>query len=316
MFKKLLTIMLISTVGVGLSGCNIAVNKKQVNTQEGNASKIKIVASINPVREFAQAVGGDKVEVTTLVPEGVEAHDFEPKPKDIEMLSKANIFVYSGVGMEGWLDKVLQTVSSKKNLNVVDTSEGATLMKIDGDAHDEDKEEDHDHNDGEYDPHLWLSLKEAKVQALNIKDVLIKVDEKNKDYYEKNYTEFAGKLDSLYDEYKKKIDGLPNKNFVTGHTAFAYLCRDFGLIQKGISGIRAEGEPTPQKMKELVEYAKKNNIKTIFMEEMASPKVSETLAKEVGAKVEKIYTIENKEDNKTYLEMMKDNLEKIYNSLK
>lgn len=316
MFKKLLTIMLISTVGVGLSGCNIAVNKKQVNTQEGNASKIKIVASINPVREFAQAVGGDKVEVTTLVPEGVEAHDFEPKPKDIEMLSKANIFAYSGVGMEGWLDKVLQTVSSKKNLNIVDTSEGATLMKIDGNAHDEDKEEDHDHNSGEYDPHLWLSLKEAKVQALNIKDALIKVDEKNKGYYEKNYTEFAGKLDSLYDEYKKKIDALPNKNFVTGHTAFAYLCRDFGLTQKGISGIRAEGEPTPQKMKELVEYAKKNNIKTIFMEEMASPKVSETLAKEVGAKVEKIYTIENKEDNKTYLEMMKDNLEKIYNSLK
>lgn len=316
MFKKLLTIMLITTVGVGLSGCNIAGNKKEVDKQDAKASKIKVVASINPVREFALAVGGDKVEVNTLVPEGVETHDFEPKPKDIEMLSKAHIFAYSGVGMEGWLDKVLQAVSSKKNLNIVDTSEGATLMKIDGTNHNEDTEEDDEHDIGEYDPHLWLSLKEAKVQALNIRDALIKVDEKNKDYYEKNYTEFAGKLDSLYEEYKKKIEVLPNKNFVTGHNAFAYLCRDFGLTQKGISGIRAQGEPTPQKMKELVEHAKKNNIKTIFMEEMASPKVSETLAKEVGAKVEKIYTIENKEDNKTYLEMMKDNLEKIYNSLK
>lgn len=311
MLKKLLAIILISTMTFGVSGCNMAANKKENAKTGAEAKKIKVVASINPVREFAMAVGGDKVEVTTLVPEGVEAHDFEPKPRDIEMLTKAQIFTYNGVGMEGWLDKVLQTVSSKKDLIIVDSSEGAKLINLD---HEKDTEGDHDH--GEYDPHLWLSLKEAKVQALNIKDALIKADEKSKDYYEKNYAEFAGKLDDLYDEYKKKFDALPNKNFVTGHTAFAYLCRDFGLVQKGITGIRAEGEPTPQKMKELVDYARKNKVKTIFMEEMASPKVSETLAKEVGAKVEKIYTIENKEDNKSYLEMMKDNLEKIYNSLK
>ncbi|WP_040210683.1 metal ABC transporter substrate-binding protein [Clostridium polynesiense] len=314
MSKKILAVLFAPIFALALSGCDKLSNKKT----EENKDKINVVVSIYPLKEFTEAVGGDKVKVTSLVPEGVEPHDFEPKPKDMEILTKSHLFVINGLGMEEWLDKVYETVSSNKDINMINTSKGADIISLkDNDL--QDDKDDHgedEHEELEYDPHIWLSLKEAKVQSKNIKDALIAIDGENKDYYENNYNVFSGKLDDLYKEYKAKFEGVGNKNFVTGHWAFGYLCRDFNLTQKGISGLKAEGEPTPQKMKSLVEYAKANNIKVIFNEKLASPKVSETLAKEVGARVEKIYTVESHEDNKGYLEMMKENLEKIYTSLK
>ena len=156
----------------------------------------------------------------------------------------------------------------------------------------------------------------AKIEAKNIKDALVKADPSNKDYYEKNYSEFASKLDVMINDYKEKFNEAPNKNFVTGHAAFAYFCRDFNLQQNSVENVFAEGEPTPKRMQDLIDYCKQNNVKTIFMEEMASPKVSETLAKEVNAKVEKIYTGESEEDGKDYIQSMKENLDKVYESLK
>lgn len=303
MIKKFISIALFFAIVFISSSCSnragsVEDSSTVSNTEENN--KISVVVSFNPLKEFAEAVGKDKISVKVMVPEGTEPHDFEPKPRDMESLSKAKVFIYNGLGMEPWLEDTLTSVKND-SLEIVEASKGANLIKI---------------SNGEYDPHIWLSLKEAKNSAKNIRDALSKVDSANKDFYEKNYNEFATELDSLYKEYSKKFEGVSNKNFVTGHAAFAYLCKDFDLQQKSVEDVFSEGEPTPKKMMDLVDYSKANNIKVIFMEELASPKVSEILAKEVGASLEKIYTIESKEDNKNYLECMKDNLDKIYNSLK
>lgn len=307
MFKKLPVLLLMIAAVLSLSACSNKYTSGIKETSISTENKISVIVSFNPLKEFAEAVGKDKVQVKTMVPEGSEPHDFEPKPRDMESLMKAHIFVYNGVNMESWVDKTLEAVQNDK-LIVVDSSKGANLIK--GTYKHEEEEA------SQYDPHIWLSLKEAKTQALNIKEALVKADENNKEFYEKNYIEFADKLDSLYKEYSEKFSSISNKNFVTGHAAFGYLCRDFGLTQQSVEDVFAEGEPTPQKLKELTEFARDKNIKTIFMESLASPKVSETLAKEIGGKVETIYTIESKEDNKDYYQSMKDNLEKIYNSLR
>lgn len=315
MIKKLFSIIVIFSVMMFFSSCakTSELGESSVTSKQEDNSKISVVVSFNPLKEFAEAVGKDKISIKVMVPEGMEPHDFEPKPRDMESLAKAKVFIYNGLGMEGWVEKSLEAVNNE-TLEIVDASKGANLIKID--KHDEDTETEEDHEHGEYDPHIWLSLKEAGNSAKNIKDALIKADPGNKDFYEKNYNDFSAKLNSLYEEYDKKFKELSNKNFVTGHAAFAYLCRDFGLNQSSVEDVMAEGEPTPQKMKELVDYSRANNIKVIFMEQLASPKVSETLANEVGAKVEKIYTIESKEDNKDYIESMKSNLENIFKSLK
>lgn len=313
MFKKF-SAALVSLLVVGvLSGCTSKDNSTKEDVGNKN-DKVSVVVSFNPLKEFAEVVGGDKVNVISIVPDGMEPHDFEPKAKDMEKISQSKVFVYNGLGMESWVEDSLEAVDNKA-LVVVDSSKNVNTIKNEEEEEEEHEgEEEHEH--GEFDPHIWLSLKEAKVQALNIKEALVKVDEANKDYYEKNYTDFAGKLDELYNEYTKKFQNVSNKRFVTGHAAFAYLCRDFGLEQNSVEDVFAEGEPTPKKLTELTEYCKENNIKVVFMEELASPKVSETLANEVGAKVQKIYTLESKEENKNYLQSMRDNLENTYNSMK
>lgn len=308
MFKKnrlLVLAAILSSIMFIFSGCA----NSSGGTTSGNQgkSKPKVVVSFNAMREFASAIGKDKIDITTIIPNGTEPHDFEPTTKDLKVLSSADVFVYNGLGMESWKDKVINSSNNKK-LVTVDASKGITPIK--NTSADEIKEH------GQYDPHAWISLKNAKIQSKNIKDALVKADPSNKDFYEKNYRDFSKQLDDLYDEYGTKFSNVKNKDFVTGHAAFAYLCRDFGLKQNSVEGVFAEGEPSSQKLAQLVNYCKQNNIKTIFVEDMVSPKVSNTLAKEVGAKAKKIYTIESKEDNKNYIQSMKSNLEMIYNSLK
>lgn len=294
MKKKSFIVLILLIASFTLFACT---NKKQ-NNSEG---KISVMVTISPLKEFAEAIGGEKIVVEAMVPEGSEPHDFEPKPKDLAKLNSSNIFVYNGLGMEDWLDKVLETIEDKEKVQVVDSSKDVEIIKT----------------EGKLDPHIWLSLKEAKTQALNIKNALVKVDEKNKEFYEKNYNKLAKDMDQLLESNNKRFGELKNKDFVTGHAAFGYLCRDFGLEQKSVENLLGEeGEPTPQQLKEIVEFSKKNNIKTIFMENAGSAKLSETLAKEVGANVKKIYTIESKEDNKSYIEAMTANLDNIYDSLK
>jgi len=295
---------------VSLSACS--GNQTLSNAPSGTSgtaqeTKMKVSVSFDAMKEFAQAVGKDKVEISTIIPAGAEPHDFEPKAQDLVTLSNARIFVYNGLGMEAWTQEAVSAVNNT-NLIVVEASKNANLI--------ENTEEEEIEEHGQYDPHLWLSLKGAAIQAKNIKDALVQADPANKDYYERNYSDFAAQLDTLFNDYNEKFQSVTKKSFVTGHAAFGYLCRDFGLEQNSVEDTFAEGEPTAKQLNELVEYCKENNVTTIFAEEMVSPDISKTLANEVGAKVETIYTIESAEDdNMTYLQRMEDNLSKIYYSL-
>lgn len=296
MKKKIISGALAVITSIMLIGCGTNSDTKTTN-DEGN-KKVNIMVSVYPLKEFADKIAGDKAEVSCMVPDNMEPHDYEPKTKDFEALIKSDAFIYNGLGLETWVDQV-KSVIGDKELRIVDSSEGVEVRK-----------------EGEViDPHSWLSLKEAEKQAENIKDTLVEIDEDNKAYYEENYDAFVGELESLYNEYKEKFDNLSTKDFVTGHAAFGYLCRDFGLQQKSVENLFAEGEPTPKQLEQLVTFCKENNIKTVFSESLASPKVSETLAKEVGAEVVSILTLESNEDDKSYVEAMRYNLEEIYKCL-
>ena len=296
MFKKCLVTILIISIGFGLVACG---GTKNTTADDG---KVKVCVTLNALKEFTVAVGGDKVQVTSIIPDGIEPHDFEPKAQDLVALSYADVFVFNGLGMESWKDEAI-SASANKELISVDASANVETISNADDEH------------GEYDPHIWLSLKCAEIEVANIKDALAKADPINKAYYEENSRKYISEIESLYNEFNNKLSSVEKKNFVTGHAAFAYLCRDFGLEQKSVEDVFAEGEPSAKQLTELVEYCKNNGVKTIFAEEMASPEVSETLAAEVGANVETIYTIESAEDNKSYLERMRENLSKIYDSL-
>ncbi|WP_195198913.1 metal ABC transporter substrate-binding protein [Faecalispora jeddahensis] len=312
MFQKAAALLLSLTILMGATACSNGSPTEQQgssnaeNTSTVEAEKIPVSVTFNAMKEFVEAVGKDKVEVATIIPDGTEPHDFEPKAQDLAGLSKAKIFVYNGFGMEAWVDDAIKSANNS-SLITVEASKGAEPIQ------NTEKEEIEEH--GQYDPHLWLSLKGAELEVKNIKEALVSADPSNKEFYETNCSDYVAQLEKLYTEYQGKFQSVKKKSFVTGHAAFGYLCREFGLEQNSVEDVFAEGEPSAQQMTELVKYCKENQVTTIFAEEMASPEVSKTLADEVGAKVETIYTIESGEDDKSYLERIEDNLSKIYDSL-
>lgn len=281
-----------------------------------NDDKIIVVVTFDAMYELTKAIAQDKVTITTMIPTGIEPHDFEPKAKDMAILNTANLFVYNGVEMESWVDKTLAALNNDE-LVVVEASLNVVLIPLGEDHHndhdDEDDEDDHHH--GEYDPHVWLSLPAVKVQAYNIKEALIMIDQDNASFYQENYDQFILDVDALYQEYLDKFSQVSDRHFVTSHAAFSYLAADFDLIQNSVTNVFAEGEPTAKQLAELVEYCREHNVKTIFTEKMGNTAISETLANEVGATVVKIYTIETAEDNMSYLERMSHNLNVLYESM-
>lgn len=296
MIKKCSVLLLCLAVLSFFAACG----KENTENPEDTTGKIPVSVTFNAMKEFTEAVGGDKVSVTTIIPDGTEPHDFEPKAQDLAKLTTAKVFVYNGLGMESWVAETLGAVDNKELVSV-DASKGVTAIAT--------------AKGGGDDPHLWLSLKGAVAEVENIRDGLVKADPGNAAYYEANCKSYVAQLESLYDDYSAKFATVTKKDFVTGHAAFAYLCRDFGLTQNSVEDVFAEGEPSAKHLTELVQYCKENDVTTIFAEEMASPEVSKTLAKEAGAEVKTIYTMESNEDNLSYLKRMENNLKEIYESL-
>ena len=193
----------------------------------------------------------------------------------------------------------------------------------------EDAEHDHDHEDeeghhhhhhGEFDPHTWLSPKNAKAQAKVIADKLSEIDPANKEYYEENYEKIAAELDSIIEEYTDKFAEVKNKKFIVPHEAFGYVARDFGLEQIPLASLTSTADPDAKVMKEVTDLAKLEQIKTVFFEKGGSDKAAKTIAEEIGAETAPLSTMEFASQDEldkevTLQEIIKENLENIYKSL-
>jgi len=277
--------------------------------------KLKVVASFYPMYEFARQVGGDHAEVTALIGGGVEPHEWEPTPKDVAAIQEADLFLYNGI-VESWADKVIQSTASGKR-TVVQANSGITLMQgVQGVQEEEGEEAD----PSGLDPHVWLSPLMAQKEVQNIADAYEKVDPANKDDYQKNADAYIAKLKELDEAYKTGLKDSKRKDFITQHAAFAYLAKDYGLKQVPIAGLSPEEEPSPEKMAEIVKFAKQNNVKTIFFETLVDPKIAETIAKEIGAKTDVLnpiegLTAEDAQKGLDYIGVMKNNLEALKKAL-
>lgn len=326
MKKSLLTItVLAATAALGIGSFNLAYAAGTEDTS--SEKKLNVMASFYPMYDFATKVGGDKVEVTNMVPAGTEPHDWEPAATDVKNLEEADVFIYNGAGMEHWTEDVLGALDNKE-LKVVEASRGLTLLegKEEDEEETEDSSSDSDASDEStdseitYDPHVWLDPLNAKAEMENIKNAFVEADPDNKDYYEQNYETYAEKFDQLDKEYKDGLADTKSKDLITSHEAFGYLCQAYGLNQVGIEGLSPDSEPDASRMNEIIKFAKENNVKTIFFEELVSPKVSETIADEIGAKTAVLNPLEGLTDDEIsagedYFSVMESNLKTIEDAL-
>lgn len=281
-------------------------------------NKVTVYTSFYTMYDFTLKLAGDKVNLINMVPSGMEPHDWEPSPKDIAGLSEARLFIYNGAGMEGWAQKVLESINNPE-LVIVEASKNISLEKTEQ-KEQEDIQSDHSHDDLKFDPHVWLNPMNAKLQMEAIRDGLIQVDPQNSEFYHERFEEYSGKLEALDKAYRSAAASFAKKEIVVSHEAFGYLCHAYGLEQLAIEGISSESEPTPAKMAEIIDFVKEHGVKVIFFEELASPKVAETIARETGAATALLnplegLTEENLKAGKDYFSVMEENLEALKQAL-
>ena len=314
-----------------LSACSQPNAEDKAKASTENEDKISVVASFYPMADFTKKIGGERVEVKTLVPNGTEPHDWEPTATDIMDIEKSQVLVYSGAGMEHWVDDTIESLSNK-DLVVCDASRGIVLLNREQGEHtkavhkkeaEEAKDKDvpkETSDETQSDPHVWLNPKNVKIELGNIRDALVKADPEGAQIYQENYETYIKKCDKLDEEFESALKSHEGEEIVVSHQAFGYLCDEYGLKQIPIEGINADSEPSAAQMKKIIDYVKEHNIKVIFTEELLSPKLAETISHESGASIEVLSPIEglteeqqNNEDD--YFTIMEDNLKKLEKAL-
>ena len=250
-----------------------------------------IAASFNAMAEIVRQIAPDAT-VVTLIPDKTEPHDFTPTLKTLKALKMAALFVTAGNGMEPWAEKAVAAAGIRHQWLRAAEGFGSAA-----------------------EPHAWLAPAGARFMAKRLTDTLSSADASKADTYRARFETFDGGLRILEETYGEKFAAAPRKTIVTGHAAFGALCAQFGLEQKSVEDVFAHGEPTVKKIAELARWCKENGVHTVFSESMVSPAVSETLAREAGAKVVPIYTMESSEDGSPFLTRMEANLKRIADAL-
>ena len=291
MTMKTLLFLLLIIMNI-VSGCG--------GQQSADKSKLQVAASFYPMAEFVQAVGGDKVQVTTLVPDGAEPHDWEPSPKDLTRLGRAQVFVYNGM-VEPWAQQALDALSERK---IMPVEAGRGLFA----------------RAGKQDPHVWVSPKKAIVQVQRITEALCEADAKHTDIYKDNSRAYIAKLEQLDKRLAAGSKAAPKKVFVTAHAACGHLAEDYGLRQLSVAGISAEAEPTPGDLQRLITTVKREKVRYVFFETLTDPKIAKLVAQETGAQTAVLDPLEGldeegRKQGLDYLKIMEQNIANLQRAL-
>lgn len=310
--NKIIIIVLVSLLVIAGISCS-----KDNSAKPGQSHKLKIVTSLFPLYDFAKNIGREKVDIELLMPPGVEPHSFEPKPGDIAHLNKADIFIYTNKFMEPWAANIIKGMDSSHTL-IIDSSKGVSFIEETeeehGPAHDEKGREG-------MDPHIWLDLGNAMKMVDTICDGLVQKDPSNKDYYQKNAAEYKAALDGLDKKFGSELSSCKQKTFINGgHFAFGYLARRYGLTYMSAYGFSPDAEPTPGQLIKITKLLKQQGLKYIFYEELITPRVADTLARETGARLLFLHGAHNIsreefEKGASFINIMEKNLQNLQTGL-
>lgn len=321
MLKRITVVLLILLLLMTASAC------KPIAEPDQGDERLQIVTSFYVLYDFASRIGGDHVVVTNLVPPGAEPHHWEPDASDLVRLEKADLLIFNGAGMEHWVEKVTSSLTNK-DLVMVETTKGLSLLAA-GHSYDHDddalEEENHDEEEdeemtGQFDPHVWLDPVKARHQLNMIRDALIAARPEYAADFRAAADLAAAELTALDDAYREALRDLTRREIIVAHEAFAYLTEAYGLQQIGIEGLASETEPDPARMAEIITFAQEHDVKVIFFEELASPKVAETIAREIGARTAVLnplegLTAEQISAGEDYFSIMRQNLEALVGAL-
>ncbi|SEM15883.1 metal ABC transporter solute-binding protein, Zn/Mn family [Streptacidiphilus jiangxiensis] len=269
--------------------------------------KVQVVAAFYPLEYLARTIGGDHVDVTGLTAPGVEPHDLELSPKQVAAVGEADLVVH----LKGFQPAVDTAVEQAAPGHVAEASHYSPLVEHTG----AEEDDGHAHAHEGADPHLWLDPTRYALVADGVADQLTAADPAHGAEYRANAAALTGKLKTLDADYRAGLEHCTNQTFLTSHAAFGYLADAYGLHQLSVSGLDPEAEPSAARLAAIKQEATEHGVTTVFTETLASPKLAETLARELGLRTAVLDPIEGVSRDNDYFSVMRANLAALQDAL-
>jgi zinc/manganese transport system substrate-binding protein len=275
------------------------------------AEKLKVVASFSILGDFVENVGKDNVSVTTLVGPNGDAHVYEPTPTDVKEVSEAQVIITNGLGLEGWILRLLEASGTKAQ--ITEASKGVVPRTFTA--------EEAGEGEGVVDPHAFQSIGNAKIYVDNIAKGLCAADASDCKAFQDNAVDYIAKLDSLENEVKASIGKIPaeKRRVITSHDAFGYFAHEYGLTFLAPEGVSTEAEASAADVAKIVQQIREQKASALFVENISDPRLIEQIARETGLKVSgELYSdaLSAKDGPAaTYMDMMRHNVSTIVSAI-
>ncbi len=304
------TVFIITVVALGLVG--------DPGDDDG---RLRVVATVYPLGYMAGEIGGDRVTVVTLVPPNQDVHVFNPSASDMLAADRADVLLYHGAGLDLWFEQKLLPELDTGDKVLVETTRFLHLLET-GEGNGEDEGlPDGRHDDGDYDPHSWISPNLALSQAYRVYGALMKADPANEIDYTSNWEAFKERLEALKTEYEERLSNATLDTIVVSHEAYGYLARSYGFEQHGVIGISADEQPSAAKIADLVTLMEELGIDSVFVDPVHSDEYALTLQNELEDRtgqdvaILELYIMLGPVDDMDLLQQMEANLESLAKGL-
>nr|WP_202410206.1 zinc ABC transporter substrate-binding protein [Pontibacillus yanchengensis] len=304
---------------------------ENANSGDSNTDKLTIYTTLYPLQDFTEKIGGNHVEVQSILPAGANPHTFEPTSKTMVNISKSDLFIYNGASLEAYAESISESLKNE-DVSILEASNGVDLI---GHTHGEEEshgheeqsgeeeshgheeqsgeeeshgheeqpgeEENHNHeeqthkeegdNHGDKDPHVWLDPTKAIPLAENIKDQLSSLKPEAKDDFEKNFEKLEERLKNLDEQYHETIENKSQNKILVSHAAYGYWEEAYGVEQVAIAGLSPSQEPSQQQLERIIEKSKKYELEYVIFEQNVTPKIAEVIQKEIGAESLRLHNL-------------------------
>ncbi len=305
--KRILSALLCAAVCLtGFSGCG---------TPAKESSRLKLLASFYPIAIMALNItdGVEGVAVESMAQQQTGClHDFQMTTADMKKAETADAFLINGAGMEGFLDKISDQLPE---LPVIDSSTGIPLIAS-GEDHHHDGGEGHDHDQEDYNPHLWVSITNCMEQVRNLSEGIIALDPEHEAEYRENTETYLEKLSALRDKMHSALDHVKNKDIITFHEAFPYFAEEFGLHIAAVINREPDSQPSAKELADTIRLVRETGVKALFVEPLYPETSADIIATETGAQVYVLDpAVSGEWDKNAYLTAMESNLQVLEQAL-
>jgi zinc/manganese transport system substrate-binding protein len=294
----------------GFAAGAVALIATPAAAQDAHTNKVKAVATFSILGDLVRNIGGERVEVTTLVGPNGDAHVYSPTPGDARKLAAANVVFVNGLGLEGWMTRLVAASGTKAPMFVV--TKGITPRQM---------QDEENRGRTAIDPHAWQSVANAKIYVANVRDGLAAIDPGGKSIYDANAAAYLAKLDELEKGVKAAIDSIPadRRKIITTHDAFGYFGAAYGIAFIAPEGVSTEVEPSAKDVARIITQIKKQKIPAVFLENISDPRLMDQIARETGAIIGgTLYSDALSEPGgpaATYIDMMRHNVHEFTKAL-